>query len=71
VLDLRDPVLDEEGALADHPQRLARPQRRCQLGLGAAEAEARAQQLALVGRLAVDHLGVGVADQPLGDSRLA
>ncbi len=56
ALDRREPVLDEEGAPPDHPERLAAPQRREQLGLGRAQAEQLAQPLELVGRLGVDHL---------------
>jgi hypothetical protein len=64
-------VLDEEGALADFPERPAAPQVGEQFRFGVGEAEQLARLWKLVGRLRVDDFRLGVGEQSLGEPELA
>jgi hypothetical protein len=64
-------VVDEEGAVADAPQRLALVQRLDQLALGRRQAEQVAGEGRLLGVLVVDDRGRGVGQQALGETHLA
>ena len=56
-------MLDEEGALADLPQRNAAIERGQELGLRAAEAQRVAGPIELIGGLSVHHSGFGVGEE--------
>ena len=67
----RAAVADDEGALADLPERDPAIERRQEFGFGAGESEGVAGPVELVGGLAVDDPGFGVGEEAFGQGAFA